>query len=223
MRGFVSLHGWEDVMRGSLAVVGVFGLIVGISTFFVVKLQRLELAEANREMTEYKLAATRDIATAQSAGEAAKAEAAKAQLELAKFKAPRTLSSEQVGRISAKLLPFASTQFDMGVGPQGDPEPDLLGQSIYRALLNAKWVPIDWATRDASMTLGRPGLPTFGSVAVTNLIVDIHPSQTSKLWPIAQALAEALAIEGIAAEAQQGSGGRNTNENAIHVMIGRKL
>ncbi len=57
----------------------------------------------------------------------------------------------------------------------------------------------------------------------TNVIIDIHPSQASRLWPVARALAEALAAEGIAAAYDQGSGGGNTNERAIHVLVGRKL
>lgn len=42
----LSLHGWEELMRGSLVVVGVGGLLVGLATFFVVALTREELAEA---------------------------------------------------------------------------------------------------------------------------------------------------------------------------------
>jgi hypothetical protein len=46
----LSLHGWEDLMRGSLLVVGVFGLIAGLSTWFVVKLQRVEIAKSEIEL-----------------------------------------------------------------------------------------------------------------------------------------------------------------------------
>jgi len=55
----LSLHGWEDVMRASLVIVGIAGLIVGISTFFVVKLQREELRLSNERIATSELEAAR--------------------------------------------------------------------------------------------------------------------------------------------------------------------
>lgn len=74
----LSLHGWEEVMRGSLAVVGVFGLLVGLATFFVVTLTREEAAESKRQLEEYKVEASKEVAAAVAIGETAKADAAKA-------------------------------------------------------------------------------------------------------------------------------------------------
>lgn len=58
----LSLHGWEDAMRFSLAVIGIFGLIVGLSTWFVVKMQREEIAASQGEFERYKLEASKEIA-----------------------------------------------------------------------------------------------------------------------------------------------------------------
>ncbi len=55
----LSLHGWEDVMRISLAIVGVAGLIVGLSTFFVVKLQREEIRLSNERIAAAELETAR--------------------------------------------------------------------------------------------------------------------------------------------------------------------
>jgi hypothetical protein len=166
--------------------------------------------------------ATTAIAIAES--DKAKAEAANARLELAKFKAPRVLEPKQLAAITSAMRVFPNTQFDVAIGPMGDPEPEVFGRSISSALIDAGWSQIDWDTKpDAQMRLTRPGGAAIGFAAVTNVIVDIHPSQVARLWPVAQALAAALKAAGIDAEAQQGSGGRNSNENAIHVMIGRKM
>lgn len=73
-----SLHGWEDVMRASLAIAGVFGLIVGLSTWFVVKLQREEITASKQEFDSYKLETEKKISEANAAGKSAKADAAKA-------------------------------------------------------------------------------------------------------------------------------------------------
>ena len=55
----LSLQGWEDVMRGSLALVGVFGLIVGLSTWYVVKLQRHEIQLSNERIAAAELETAR--------------------------------------------------------------------------------------------------------------------------------------------------------------------
>ncbi len=80
----LSLHGWEDTMRLSLAVVGIFGLVVGLSTWFVVKLQRAEIERSQIELEQYKAEAGEKIAAADAAGKAALADAAKANVETAK-------------------------------------------------------------------------------------------------------------------------------------------
>ncbi len=51
----LSLHGWEDIMRASLALVGIFGLIVGLSSWFVVKLQRVEIRLSNERIAAAEL------------------------------------------------------------------------------------------------------------------------------------------------------------------------
>ncbi len=163
------------------------------------------------------------IADANERAAEANRKAAEAALALEKYKAARVIKPGGLARITAALSPFAKTEFDVAVGPMGDPEPELLATAITSALTNAGWLQIAWKTSDAQLTLEKPGKPTFGFAAVTNVIVDIHPGQATRLWPIARAVAAALNAEGIAADAQQGSGGRNTNENAIHIMIGRKM
>jgi len=83
----LSLHGWEEVMRVSLAVVGVSGLLVGLATIFVVTLTREEVAESKRELEEYKLDAGTKISAAEAIGLTAKAEAAKANAQIAEASA----------------------------------------------------------------------------------------------------------------------------------------
>ena len=83
----LSLHGWEDLMRASLLVVGVFGLIAGLSTWFVVKLQRAELAQSKLEFDKYKLDADTKVESAKAAGDTAKAEVEKAQAAISVAKA----------------------------------------------------------------------------------------------------------------------------------------
>ncbi len=63
MLGF-SLHGWENAMVISLIIAGFFALIAGVSTLAVVKLQRVELAQAKEEFERYKIDTAKVIAEA---------------------------------------------------------------------------------------------------------------------------------------------------------------
>jgi hypothetical protein len=210
------LDAWV-IFFGVLVIIGVLGETLQGYRHWVLDKRLRTLRETESQMHEADLAKLRsDTANAD-------ARAAEAKLELAKFKAPRTLNSGQLAHITVALTRFAKTQFDVAVGPMGDPEPDVLGTAISSALTNAGWQQIDWHTVDSQMTLTRPGRPVTGFASVTNIIIDIHPTRAAVLGPIAEALAAALNAEGIASQAQQGSGGRNTNENAIHVLIGRKM
>jgi len=210
------LDAWV-IFFGVLVIIGVLGETLEGYRHWVLDKRLRALRETESQVHEAELAKVQnDTANAE-------ARAAEAKLELAKFKAPRTLGPEQLARVAAALSRFAKTQFDVAVGPMGDPEPDVLGSAISSALSNAGWHQVDWRTSDIQMTLTRPGRPVTSFASVTNIIVDIHPAQAPSLWPLAEAVSAALNAEGIASLAQQGSGGRNTNEMAIHVMIGRKM
>ena len=123
-----SLHGWEDVMRGSLAAVGVFGLIVGLATWFVVKLQRAELTESKAEFESFKLESGKQIAEAN-------ARAVEAQLALEKYKAPRTIDGPAfVAALAGK--PRAPVEI---VFVRDNPECWQLAMQIRDWLKEAKW------------------------------------------------------------------------------------
>ena len=181
-----------------------------------------ETAKAHAEIEKSRaMIATADARSAEAHAEAerAKAEAAKANLELAKFKAPRVLSPEQQARISAKLRTFSGTVFDAGIGPKGDPEPLYIFRSIRSAAIAAGWSHIAWTGGGETYT--EPGMSAIGLTMVTNVIVDVHPNRLQKFGAAAQALAAALAAEGIDAIAD--SKPTSIDSDAIHIRIGRKL
>lgn len=97
-----SLHGWEDLMRFSLAVVGVFGLLVGLSTFFVVTLQREELAASKSEFEKYKKDSDVKIAAAETAGKLAQADAAKAVADTASARERTALLEKEAAQAKAE-------------------------------------------------------------------------------------------------------------------------
>lgn len=189
----LSLHGWEDVMRASLAIAGLFGLIVGLATWFVVKLQREELAASKQELDLYKIDAGERIAAANAAGEAAKADAAaanaralEAQAELAKLKSPRSLSPEQQRRLVVALSPFAGQKYSFNVF--ADPEPINLMRLIDTVLKSAGWIRIGSQVGDIE-------IEGAGTANNSGLQIGVKRESTQLLQFVAIELARTLTSE----------------------------
>ena len=152
--------------------------------------------------------------------EEAKKLAAEAESNLAKFRAPRTLTKQQQERVVSMLMSFAGTQFDVG-SVQGDAESAECMILLETLLQAAGWREVDWVGGDIVMT--REGKPTTGLVTTTNVAVAVYPEKTSTLGNAAAALGTALNAEGIAAKAgTTGAGFINKNADAVHILIGRK-
>jgi hypothetical protein len=91
-------------------------------------------AEANAKAEAFRL----DIAKANESARQAEARAAEANLELARFKAPRTLSPSQQGMIAARLKPFGNVRVDVIIIGDGQEIIDV-GNLIIAAMLQGGW------------------------------------------------------------------------------------
>ncbi len=208
----LSLHGWENVMVVFLILAGLTALAAAASTWAVVHLQRIELAKSDNEFAKYKLETAKDISEAN-------ARAAEARLELEKFKAPRSLSSEQRKRIADKLKSFGGVQFD-GAWTNLDPEIDLLFTAIEETLVSAGWKGVSY--NGGGQLYGRKGYISVGQANAYGVIVNIDKSKSPNLlWP-ALDLVKALTEEGIGVGFQDGAGFVSANSDTIHILIGPK-
>ena len=216
----MGLDSWNNVLVLSLSIAAAAAIIVGISTFIVIQLQKQEAIDAKDEFDRYKIEAGKQIAGADARAAEANKQAAQANLELARLKMPRILNGEQQTRIADKLATFGRKQFDVALLP-GDPDASALMPMIEGALAQARWDEIDWADGSA-INFQRVGQRSAGLVTVDGLIVQIHAEHAAELWEPASALAAALTAEGVPAKAEPGSGTPNTNPRAIHILIGKK-
>ena len=214
---------WNGWMLTALLAAAAAGIAVGVTTgmqlFRAKQLDRIQTQLLNaKEAQLVSDLKEKDVKIAE-----ANRQANLAALELEKFKAPRNLSADQSTRLTNVMKQFAGTEFDGGVGPANDPEPLHLFDQVSNALEAAGWKQIAYRSQSAATLTRSNGTPALGGVSVTNVFIDIHPSQAQRLWPVAHVLADALAAEGIATAYDQGSGGGSTNERAVHVLVGRKL
>jgi len=145
--------------------------------------------------------------------------AAEATLELAKFRAPRTLTAEQQNVITEKLRAFPNVRFDATV-IRDDPETHYLLDKIAPALAAAGWTQVSWDNNDT--VLKRPDKPDLGEWAAQNVIIAVPHDLIPQLWSAADSLASALTAEGIPGQAQDAKGMILKNNAVLHLLIGRK-
>jgi hypothetical protein len=220
---------WMPLLRNIAAAIVVVGVALEFAEGWlsdpwrkiVDDAKELQIAQLTKAGDEARAA----IAGANERAAEANQKAQEASLELAKFKAPRVLNEEQRGRIVDKLKPqFSGTEYDITII---DSEPEILNLvfAIELVLSTAEWTELDWkGTGEALIRAGKQPLIRLG-VSIANVVIGVQVNQPPKLFEAALALSDALATEGITATAERHIGHEmsSTNENAIHIMIGRKL
>ena len=151
---------------------------------------RLQIATAERDAaaaTAQAKEAESHLADANRAASEANARAAKAALELAKFKAPRTLTDAQIKVIADKLIVFVGQAFQITTYWVSH-EPLGLANRIFLALQLSRWTyikPTGWSS------------PLFNEEGV---FVYVHPHASESSKNAANALVSALNNAGIVSE-----------------------
>ena len=168
MWGF-DLHSWEQVMLWSLGAAALAAFAVTVSTTAVVLLQKEESEAARHELELYKLDAGKKISAAEAVGQAAQADIAKANAQIADSTArskEAELKLEQLrermkpreikGERFLKLLegrPKAPVEV---VFVRDDPECFRLAMQIRDWLKQAKW------DIDDAVAIAAPDTPRLG-------------------------------------------------------------
>jgi hypothetical protein len=165
----------------------------------------------------------KEIASVNAQAAEANRSAAESQLALEKFKAPRTLTPEQRGRIVDKLKQFSGTEYDITVSSI-DPEILDFVLTLELVLSTAEWTELDWKGNAEKLIRGGKQPLIREGVSVTNVLIGVEQDQPPKLFEFALALSDALEAEGVTATAKRliRHEMSSTNANAIHIMIGRK-
>ncbi len=164
-------------------------------------------AEASAKAEQFRLG----IADAEKDAAEAKARLAETNLELAKMRVPRTLTSEQQAHLLSVLKPFAGQKFSLSV--QGEAEAIDLLKTLKAILVSAGWVQIP-------TQLGAVEIGDAGQIFVTGVVVEITPKAEMKRAEIAALLANELNASGIATRAWRNVQLRD--DAAINVAVGKK-
>ena len=196
---------WWAWLWGVIEQWAFFGVIVALAIEFAA----LKAGAPYKE----KLESARELQIAEL-----KKETTAAQLELAKLKAPRTISSEQRVRISELMHQFAGQEYwGMVASDVGDAW--ALWREISVALEGAGWKrlpPVGLAATQYGPPAGIAIAPQEG------VMILFAPSSWAELRPRAQALANVLTEMGVLSGFGAGSGSPEKAPNAIVIIIGPK-
>ncbi len=159
----LSLDSWNNLMVGFLLMAAAFGVLAGVSTYCVVRLQRQSAGDqAERIETLHN-----------------------ENLRLQQRLAPRRLSAEAKAELTAKLTDLKGVKFALSaVGP----EPIDLAIDTADALTAAGLIWIDWPS-PGDVGTNLPGRHRVGNVALNGTVVrTFNPSLAKARDNIAAAL-----------------------------------
>jgi hypothetical protein len=185
---------------------------VGAALAFVGTVAAVHARKLGRELATEKTAiAAREKVASDRAIAEANARAAEAALELAKFKAPRSLTKEQEDQLIAKLKPFSGQLFSFNV--TADPEAISFLRIIRTVLNRAGWNEIPSQYGDVSV--GGVGVSTD-----TGITLEVAANADMAHVALVQLLDSALNAEGIQSIPRHNKD--LTNLSAINILVGKK-
>jgi hypothetical protein len=147
----------------------------------------------------------------------AKRDAAEAQLELAKFKAPREISLDQRKRIVSRCKGFPKTPFILLV----DPSPEAVSfLAVIEDILvsSCGWSPHSDNVFGFAVTSPK-GYQARILWGVSGVVLLSSPDRASDFGPPAKAVADALTAEGVKARAETNNTAGKKN---LYVIVGQK-
>jgi hypothetical protein len=179
---------------------------------------------------EAKIESDEKIAASEARAAEALERTTMAQLELARFRTPRSKffrEGSAASLITNAVRPFSGTRFDSGLSANSGEQADFWWD-LQPALVEAGWVHIPWGQEKPENEWGHGGLgivqgdrPLSASVAASDIEIHLRPAERAALLPAATALISALNEIGIAAAEVPYNVSLQT-PNAIHIAIGDK-
>jgi hypothetical protein len=215
-------------------ILSVIVVIMGVWIEEAAGNQAEDVAEELQQMADSDVAgageraadANRKAEEAEARAAEANQKAEEARLELAKYRAPRVLTTEQVDRIADKLRQFPGTRYDAAISSAQEEEILELFEFIHSTLEKAKWAGFPWGNK--SQRVMSCGMWIGVGLPLSDVTVGVHANAwalQSALREVIQLLVDELTSAGIPNVhirqfADQFWGGFSTAE--IHILIGRR-
>jgi hypothetical protein len=197
------------VLSNVASVVLLGCLIAGvIATFIIVRATNVK----EYRWAEQKRRSDERIASAIS-------DAAKASLEVARFKAPRRISKEHREKLSKALKAFPDIPFDFAIVTE--PEAISFMEQIASVLEEAGWKRKTWKGAPGDLVYSLPGRPATGIVTHVGLEIQFANSRTLEWGTAIKILWDGLLAAEIEATALRLSD-NIVNPDAVHIKVGRK-
>lgn len=178
----LDLLSWEQLMLWSLAGAALAAVFVVVATTAVLRLQKVEAADAKREFEAYKMDVGAKIAEANARAAEANEKAEEERLARVRLEtklAPRRLSGDDVNRMAA-ILSVASPMNVAIVSRMMDPEGEDFADDLAGVISKSHWNAVryrNWTRSDKGVFIataeGTPLLPGMGALIAALDVVNI--------------------------------------------------
>lgn len=234
---------WDFWLIISVIAAALVATAIGVTTAGSIISHKRETAAAEQVLDRYKMETGKQIAEANAAGDAAKAEAAKARLALERYKGPRNIPTDKFAAIEAEVSKFPGTPYDLSLPSRLEPGSFLVNQLIG-TLRKGKWElrshkgdniliePLDPSAAVDSLPLSMlaPGshfqIPVIwvarNDGVLRGILITYDIKHAHALFDAVFALAGALNGAGILTEAYAADPIQGQAEDVIHIAIGTK-
>ncbi len=193
------------------AITLVVSVLSSVILYHVSDFAQKELERETSRLSVEAEIARRDIAVANE-------RALRAELELAKFKAPRVITPDQQVALVKRLEVFAGTPFVLAI--LHEPEPQSLMGQIERLLIEANWKQQDWS--GGALQLDRPGKLNVGLVSAADVVVQLDKKHIPAWMPAVTEIVVGLLQAGITTRLETGDLPTDRNIDAVNIIVGKK-
>jgi hypothetical protein len=198
---------WLQIF-GAMVAIGIVGE-VGIGLRHWILNRQLQTIQHIEDQAHEQ-----NIAEANERSAKAQEEAAKANLELERIKAPRTISSQDQTEIIAALKPFSGTPYDLVVGT--DSESLNFMKTIQSLLTQAGWVQVP-AKGAVGLTNSNP---LIGITVTAGVYIEIDAGKLGVWLPAIDKFKVAFEAKNIPVHGSAAQTG--VDPTAVHVGVGKK-
>jgi hypothetical protein len=108
----LGLDSWNNVMALALAIGAFAAVVVGVSQYIIIQLQKAEAKDAAAAFERYKIGVEAQVADAKREG-----------IEAGKRAGPRNIRGDDRGKMKSALETYRGTPYDLTFAPINDPAP----------------------------------------------------------------------------------------------------
>ncbi|MHB8885257.1 MAG: hypothetical protein ACYC5H_09230 [Methylovirgula sp.] len=212
---------WDFCLIISVVIAALAATAIGVATTGSIISHKREAEYAEKALKHFKLETEEKISDANARTAEATEEAQKAQLELVRRTAPRTLGPTRQQEVAIAVRQFAGQRYRVAIS-QGADDGIAFWESLYVTLKEAGWVCIPMPPGQPAVGNPPAGIPI---AAAPGIEIVFDPAKETELSASALALGNALHADGtvVAVNRDNHSNPDKAQQDVLLIRIGPRV